>query len=203
MYGREVQGMNKTVVENGESRSERTTIGSKDNPRFPSLTMQMRQMIAAAALREARTNYNKKYDEVLTRLMRDQVSIAERIDKDAAIKVAAQTCKDLAENSVLPETKAPEVKKSDSVLGKIGGWLGAFFTGPVGMLAYGIYTATSYSGEASDTNWNYKEKVNTMFDPTTGICTKVVTSSNCEKTKKNYCAQWGEVKETRTEIKLF
>ena len=105
MTGREFQGMNKILGNK-----------SKQNPRFPKLTEQMRRIIAASALRNARNNYMEKYDTEIQRMMKDQVKAAERLDETAskklALEQAEQSCADWANNAVLPVSKAPKASNA-------------------------------------------------------------------------------------------
>ncbi|MBO4700990.1 MAG: hypothetical protein J5620_04575 [Alphaproteobacteria bacterium] len=101
MTGREFQGYQKILGSN-----------SKDNPRFPNLTRQIRQIIAASALKNARDNYMEKYDTEIERMMKDQVKAAQRIDENAAKVQAAQSCENWKASSSLPETKAPKASNA-------------------------------------------------------------------------------------------
>lgn len=114
MYGREVQGMNKNVVSGGENRSTRTTIGSKENPRFPELTKQMRTLIATAALKQAKENYYAKYDELNEKMLKDYATIGERMAeirgenaKDERREIARRACLDLPAASSIPKSAEP------------------------------------------------------------------------------------------------
>lgn len=71
----------------------------------------------------------KKYDEELERMMRDQVTAAQRIDAANATQQAAQTCIDWAETSVLPQTKTPKASN-------VGRWIA------VGVIAVVAVVAT-------------------------------------------------------------
>jgi hypothetical protein len=119
MTGREFQGYKEILGS-----------GSKTNPRFPNLTAQMRQTIAASALKNARNNYMVKYDEEIQRMMKDQVKAAQRIDRSEALRVAAETCKAWAKSSVLPASATPEASNG-------GTWavIGAFLLVAVAAVA--------------------------------------------------------------------
>ena len=226
MSGRKVQGM-KTSQDS--SPRDMSSIG---NARFPNLTKQTRKMIASSALKTARSNYNKKYDAEIQRMMKDQVQAAQRVDKNAAIAVAKDTCALWAEQSVLPESKAPEVSKT-------GKWiaLGLLVTVAVVATIFTAGAATTASfilagaelgvgiaagtvavaatvgtiaiandmtvGQASVEQWNYKENVTTAFSPVDGVCTKVRVYQNCAKTKENYCQKWADPVEVRDEVTLL
>ena len=126
MYGREVQGMNKNVVSGGEGRSTRTTIGSKDNPRFPELTKQMRSLITTAALKKAKENYYAKYDELNEKMLKDYVTIGERIAEvqnknalDARREYARLSCLGLAPASAIPKSPEPPKNAFGKILGAV------------------------------------------------------------------------------------
>lgn len=127
MYGREVQGMNKNVVAADGSRSStRTTIGSKENPRFPELTKQIRTLIATAALKQARSNYYKKYDELNDKMMQDYATIGKRMAEiqgknslDARRDIARRACLGLAPASALPRSAEPPKNAFGKILGAV------------------------------------------------------------------------------------
>jgi hypothetical protein len=126
MTGRRVQGM--------KFGDDDRSFGAqgRGQGRFPNLTSQMRQTIALSALKTARENYNKKYDTEIARMMKDQVTMATRVDKNHAIELAQNTCKDWAENSVLPKSEAPKVNNT-------GKWIA------VGLLAAAAVVATVFT----------------------------------------------------------
>ena len=101
MTGREFQGYKEILGTDTTS-----------NPRFPNLTAQMRQTIAASALKTARNNYMVKYDEEIQRMMKDQVKAAQRIDEQTAKIQAAQQCENWKNSSELPATKAPKASNA-------------------------------------------------------------------------------------------
>lgn len=125
MTGRRVQGMTK-------SDGTDASFGNRDNARFPNLTSQMRQVIAMGALKNARENYNKKYDSEIARMMQDQVKASQRIDKDQAIQLAQQTCVDWAQSSTLPQSKAPKATN-------VGKWIA------IGLIAAVAVVATVFT----------------------------------------------------------
>ncbi|MBR1380606.1 MAG: hypothetical protein IJ560_03380 [Alphaproteobacteria bacterium] len=51
--------------------------------------------------------------------------------------------------------------------------------------------------------WNYKETITTMFNESTGVCTKETKSQDCTKTKKNFCKTWGSVVTNTTSMDLM
>ncbi|MBO7560178.1 MAG: hypothetical protein J6T27_03400, partial [Alphaproteobacteria bacterium] len=101
MTGREFQGYKEILGTDSTS-----------NPRFPNLTSQMRQTIAASALKNARNNYMVKYDEEIQRMMKDQVKAAQRIDEEAAKTTAYNQCEKWKESSTIPATQAPKASNT-------------------------------------------------------------------------------------------
>jgi hypothetical protein len=101
MTGREFQGYKEILG-----------TGSTSNPRFKNLTTQMRQIIAASALKNARNNYMEKYDTEIQRMMKDQVKAAQRIDRDAAKTTAYNQCEKWKESSEIPATQAPKASNT-------------------------------------------------------------------------------------------
>jgi hypothetical protein len=209
--GRKFQGM--------RDQSGLKYIGKDDGStaRFPNLTSQMRQIIANSALQNAKKNYMKKYDEEMERMMRDQVTAAQRIDAANATQQAAQTCIDWAETSVLPQTKTPKASN-------VGRWIAVGVLAVVAVVAstftfgavasYGAAAGLAATAPSVDNNtpaigkrelnqWNYKENVTTVFNYQTGECTKTTVTQNCKKTKKNVCKTWNDPVESVTSIQLL
>lgn len=185
-----------------------TPLGS-NNARFPELTSQMRRIIANSAIKIAKDNYYKKYDELNTQLMQDYATVGERIAeinkqnaKDARREYARQACVNFSSASAFETTPS-----TDSVLKKVGLTTAAVGAGLV-TGAYGIATAvafvsylwsdsnstnsTSITSDGTDkqltgskevSEWNYKETVTTTFDWDNMICHKCVRITNCEKTR--------------------
>ncbi|MFQ6778448.1 MAG: hypothetical protein ACLRFI_04145, partial [Alphaproteobacteria bacterium] len=230
MTGRQVQGMRKS---NGDG----IDFGNKKNQRFPQLTKQIKNMIAASVLQKARENYNKKYDEEMTRMMQDQVKAAARVDQKTKETVAENTCAAWQDSSSLPESETP--KKS-----QVGKWIavglitaaavvvtvltwgaGATVAVPlasgeiasitVGTGAVAATAATVGAGAAAAVaasggpvgkdvnNWNYKENITTMFNKSTGECTRTRVIQNCAKIKKNYCKEWEDPKTVVDKVNLY
>lgn len=203
MTGREVQGMKVEGV--------RQRLGSKeaDAARFPDLTKQMRLLIASYAIKAARDNYNKKFDELNGKLLEDQVAIAERVAKinekdalDARRSQALKSCKALATGSSLPASPTPPKNGFGQVLGVFmiaGGAVAAPFTGGarLAMSAAGIAAVSSENNATSTitpsaadltasqslSQWNYKQVVTTTFNWETLVCTRSIRSQGCKKTK--------------------
>lgn len=234
MTGRKFQGYKGTLG-----------TGSIANPRFPNLTSQMRQIIAASALRNARDNYMEKYDTEIERMMKDQVKAAQRIDENAAKESAANACKKWADDSTLPESEAPKASNTGKWIAvgviaavaivasiftfggsafyggsAIAAIIGSMEAGAMGSLtaaaigttavaigasgtAVGLAVSRPSGGEAGVENWNYKERVNTIFNEQTGECIKTTITQKCAKVKKNVCTEWGDEEERTTTINLL
>ena len=144
MTGREVQGM-KTK----KSGDTRTRIGEKsaDAARFPDLTKQMRMIIAQAAVKAAKDNYYKKYDELNEKMLKDYATMGERItkivdanNKDARREIARQACVSMSEASALPKSANPPKNPFGKVLAAaaiVGAAVAVPFTGGASMMAVG------------------------------------------------------------------
>lgn len=197
--GRRVQGMKFDGGEDDGSFGQR----GRGSGRFPNLTVQMRKTIALAALRTARENYNKKYDEELSNMKQEQIRAAERLDKAKAIEDANTACVNWAKESELPKSKAPQTNIQSRFIGSALSTAAAILFGIPFFAIDGVKQISDPVGESNAEDWNYKESVKTMFNSTTGVCTKVTKTQNCKKTKKNYCDEWEEPKETITEVKLL
>lgn len=126
MTGREVQGMKRS---GNETRSR---IGEKsaDAARFPGLTKQMRMLIATQALKVAKENYYKKFDELNEKMMKDYATIGERIAEiqgenalDARREFARVACVSFAEISSLPKSPNPPKGFGSQFFGAVGGAL--------------------------------------------------------------------------------
>lgn len=120
LNGREFQGYNQTL---GKSTTTARTAtppkpvdqadpGTDSTGRFPNLTRQIRQIIANSALKNARDNYMKKYDEEMERMAQDQVKAAQLIDDEAAKAKAAEMCIALGNSGTLPTTEGPKASNA-------------------------------------------------------------------------------------------
>lgn len=220
MYGREIQGVNTKVVANGQSRTGR--IGSKDNPRFPELTKQMRTSIATAALQQAKSNYYKKYNELNEKMLQDYATLGERIAeiqgenaKDERREDARRACLGLAGAASLPKSAEPPKNAFGKVLTTVAAVAMPFVVG-IGLLVNSksvsangasVPTQSELSASQSVNNWNYKETVTTTFEWETLACHKCTRSQDCAKPKNplfgnKYCKDWAEEVETCTDIQF-
>ena len=103
MTGRQVQSISDVIgTANGQTA------------RFPNLTRQMRVIIANAALKIAKDNYYRRYDELTERMMQDYVTLADRMAEiqgenalDARREMARHACVSLADMSSLPKSPTP------------------------------------------------------------------------------------------------
>jgi hypothetical protein len=153
MTGREVQGMKKIDKDGVVTR---TRIGEKsaDAARFPELTKQMRMVIASAALKKAKDNYYKKYDELNDKMLQDYATLGERISKiqgenslDAKRELARQSCVGFADMSSLPKSPNPPKSafgKIAAMVAVVGAAIAVPFTGGLSAVAVGgIFAASS------------------------------------------------------------
>ena len=153
MTGREVQGMKRT---DSDGKSTRTRIGEKsaDAARFPELTKQMRSIIAMSALKIAKDNYYKKYDELNEKMLQDYAKMGERMAEiqgenalDARREIARQACISFADASSL--SKSPNPPKSAfgkimAAVAVVGAVVAIPFTGGLSAVAVGgAFIATS------------------------------------------------------------
>ncbi|MCL2338772.1 MAG: hypothetical protein FWC51_02340 [Proteobacteria bacterium] len=129
--GRQVQGM-RTGTGSGSgigaaaAKSGATNyIGSTDGDaaRFPNLTAQMRMIIAQYAIKVAKANYYKKYDELSKRMLADyatiggrQAAILDARNKDIRREFARRACMGLAAGSILPTSPEPPKNPFGKVL---------------------------------------------------------------------------------------
>ena len=155
--GREVQGMMQG------SNIQKIGRGA-DGARFPELTKQMRMIIGNQALKIAKDNYYKKYDELDAKMKQDYVTIGERVAeiqgenvKDARREIGRTACVDFAESSVLPKAPKPPKNAMSKILSGIliAGAIAAIpFTGGTSAIAAGSAisvgtVATSVAGGAA------------------------------------------------------
>lgn len=148
MTGREVQGM-KTQA----SGNTRTKIGerSTEAARFPDLTKQMRMIIAQSAVKAAKDNYYKKYDELNEKMLQDYATLGERVAKiagenakDARREIARVACISMADATSLPKSVNPPKNpfgKIMSAVALVGAAVAIPFTG--GLSITGVAAATS------------------------------------------------------------
>ena len=186
MTGRKVQGMAKVERDGTKVPSN---IGAGGGARFSGLTAQMRSIIAAAALKKAKDNYNAKYDELQKRIAEDYVTIATRTaeimnenTKDYRREAARLACISYAGDSVLPTNKV---------------------TSPVPTSPAGL----QLTGSANRNEKGYKETVTSTFNWQTLVCHRCVRSQNCKKLKKplfssRYCKSWGDYVEECEDVQF-
>ncbi|MEE1029750.1 MAG: hypothetical protein UIC65_01870, partial [Alphaproteobacteria bacterium] len=132
MTGRTIQGM--------QIDEEIQKIGrGKDAARFPGLTKQMRMIISNQALKIAKDNYYKKYDELNDKMLSDYTKIGERMaeiqgknSEDARRELARIACVEFAESSSLPKSAEPPKNSFGKILSMvaIAGATVAAFTVP-------------------------------------------------------------------------
>ncbi len=201
--GRKVDGV-RNIVDRSGTESD-TTAG-----RFPQLTKQMRMIIANAALKIAKDNYYKKYDELSDKMEQDYVTIGERMAEiqgenalDARREIARQACVNFAELSSLPKSPEPPKNAFGKVLSGlaiVAGAIAAPFTGGASFLALnavgiaGLSTGNNANGDDASAQrelvgskqlnqWNYKETITSTFEWDTLVCHKCTRTQQCNKTK--------------------
>ncbi len=138
MTGRKVDGM-RTIVDRSGTESD-TTAG-----RFPQITKQMRMIIANAALKVAKDNYYKKYDELNEKMLQDYATIGERMAEiqgenalDARREIARQACVNFAELASLPRSPEPPKNAFGKILSAVaivGAAVAIPFTGGLSAVA--------------------------------------------------------------------
>ena len=148
MTGRQVQGISDVIGSaNGQTA------------RFPNLTRQMRVIIANAALKIAKDNYYRRYDELTERMMQDYVTLADRMAEiqgenalDARREMARHACVSLADMSSLP--KSPTPKSLGGTIFTMAMVIAAtvvvtIFTAGAGGIAIGAGIAASHSASTA------------------------------------------------------
>ena len=174
MNGRTIDGM-QTVVNRGETSG-----------RFNNLTSQLRMIIANSALKIAKDNYYRRYDELTERMMQDYVTLGERVAEvneenalDARRESARLSCTGLAKSTALP----------------LSGGRKNLATAP---------SATDLVGSKSVNNWNYKETITSTFDWDTLVCHRCTRTQNCSNHKggRRFCKAWEDAVETCTDIQF-
>ncbi len=102
--------------QDSDTYEQKISTSGTGNARFPRLTYNIRQIIANAALKQARDNYFKKYDRLNEKMMQDYVRISVRLAeiqsenaKDIRRETARYACVHFAEASILPKSPPPKV----------------------------------------------------------------------------------------------
>jgi hypothetical protein len=141
MTGRVVQGMNgkKVGSRNGNDKGKEA--------RFPELTKQMRMIIAQAAVKAAKDNYYKKYDELNEKMLQDYATLGERMAKIAGEdakerrrEIARQACVSMADATALPKSANPPKNPFGKIMAAVaivGAAVAVPFTGGASMIAVG------------------------------------------------------------------
>ena len=201
MTGREVQGMKRT---DAEGKSTRTRIGEKsaDAARFPELTKQMRSIIAMSALKIAKDNYYKKYDELNEKMLQDYAKLGERMAEiqgenalDARREIARKACISFADGGVYAAVSSGVAVAAATGIGLLGN------AGSGGANGEDSKMERKLIGSKSLNRWNYKETITSTFEWETLKCNRCTRSQQCSKTKKPlfgdaYCKTWADPKES-------
>lgn len=167
-------------------------------------------IIGTAALKQAKANYNKKYDKLNEQMLQDYAIIGERVAAnegenalDARREIARQACVSFAEMSILPKSPNPQKDSLGKVLGAVL-VAGAIAGGTLMSADKGhakVADATGFErdlvGSKQMNQWDYKETITSTFEWDTLKCEKCVRSQKCSKYKKplfgsRYCAGWAE-----------
>ncbi len=143
--GRDVQGM-RVKQKDGSMQEKKVAVKDAARARFPKLTHNMRNIIANAALKKAKENYYRRYEEIIEKMSRDYMKIGERMAeiqgenaKDVRREKARVACINFAEASSLPKTPAPK----GGVLGKIVAGITGVVVAAVGIVAAPFTGGTS------------------------------------------------------------
>lgn len=186
MNGRVVQGLRNSKEEDNSF----ITMFGRTNQRFPSLTTQMRHIIATSALKKAQENYSNKMDEFSERQAQDYVAIGKRIAaieqknvEDEKREAARVACLDLPKGAISSTSK----------------WKAN--TSPVYKTSAN-QEPDALSGSASNGTFNYKETITTTFDIHTQVCHKCVRTQKCTKSRRKWCKVWANPVETCSDIQL-
>ncbi|MDE6570874.1 MAG: hypothetical protein K2L95_01480, partial [Alphaproteobacteria bacterium] len=141
MTGRQVQGMKDVRIGRGQAA-----------PRFPELTKQMRMQIATAALKTAKDNYYKKYDELQAKMLQDYATMGERMAEiagenalDARREIARVACISFAEAASLPKSPNPPGNAFGKIMSMValaGAAVAIPFTGGASTVAIAGLTTT-------------------------------------------------------------
>ncbi len=195
MTGRRVQGMNGRElggIDEFETNNDKRQ--SAQYARFPELTHQVRNMIATSALKAAQENYNRKYDELETKMYKDYVTLGERmakIDEENELEVrrdsARMACLAMAGGSITPEPIIRRTKNNRDNRGE---------------------TSTSterdvqLSASAQMSSITDRETVTATFSWETLSCHKCVKTQKCKKQRRNWCKAWADPVEKCTDIQF-
>ena len=77
--------------------------------RFPNLTKQVRQIIAASALRTVQQRYMQKYDSEMSKMLKDRSKMARLMDQEFDKENAQKACDALKDSLALPTHKSPQI----------------------------------------------------------------------------------------------
>lgn len=115
-----------------------------------------------------------------------------------AVVAAAVTATVLTMGAAAPIASA---LSAVAMVGIVGGTIAAGAVASVA--AINSAARETVVGKANIDQWNYKENITTLFNETTGVCTRWRITQNCAKPVKNYCAKWEDAQESKEEINLI
>ncbi len=201
MTGRTVQGMS-------------SNIGKEDSERFPELTAGIKNIITTNAIKSAKDNYDKKYEELTEQMSIDYAEIGERLadindenEKDARREYARRSCISMAQVESTPLSGTPgyeEVTAYDMVIeaaaiAQIMTYVDKDEYYNAKLLQEillntdsGVSDLSGYS-QTSDA-YNYKESITSNFNWAELTCTVCTTSQNCLDTNiwNSKCKEWAD-----------
>ena len=181
MTGREVQGMKKDQV-----------FGRGDTARFPELTHQVRNMIATSALKAAQENYNRKFDELETRMYQDYVKLGERmakIDEENELEVRRDSAR-IACLAMAGTIAEPIIRRSKNNRENKG------------ETSSTTNKEAQLSASSNMTSITDRETVTVNFSWETLTCHKCVKTQKCSKQRRNWCKKWADPVETCSDIQF-
>lgn len=176
MTGRDIDGIGgRNIVSRNESSA-----------RFPSLTKQMRALIASSSIKKAMDNYYNKYAELEEQRMQDYVNLGERVAEiqeqnllDARRESARLACTGLSNASALATSAGRKNVNTEP-------------------------TESDLVGSKTVNNWNYKETVTSTFNWEDLVCHRCTRTQNCLDPKggRRFCKEWADAVETCTDIQF-
>lgn len=213
--GRDIQGV-KTRTTRTQTPDARTNAVTG---RYPKLTEQIRMIIANAAIKTARDNYSKRYDELQVKMMQDYTELAERIaqkNEDEKREIGRLSCLGLADGNDmdmktfrLAKKQLRKFKRNTTDPNAENDML---------VYAFNVGTTTNENEASQDSKYpggvlartrtttdkyNLKEVTEVNYTWDTMECKKCITKTRCSKkvVGKQQCKTWEEPTTTCTNYK--
>ncbi|MDL2295966.1 hypothetical protein LJC18_04135 [Lachnospiraceae bacterium OttesenSCG-928-E19] len=209
MTGREVQGMNNTLIgRKGEGAA-----------RYPTLTHQMRTIIANQALKAVKEAYYVRYDELYQQMLKDYTAVSVRAaelaneDTEAArVEYGRQACLSMATGAGVTQT----VESTAAGLGSYslnlpdGVIAMPYMLSRLGSEASAVqsYSSAELTATVEKNEKKERNKITVTYSLEDRNCHKCVTSSYCtnwqHKTwfRSAKCKAWSETTEQCTDSKF-